>query len=299
MKKNIVKGSILILLGACCYGLLAINVKMAYADGYSTAEVTISQFGIGCFVLLLLNIFKKATDKKDSVRVSAQSTFKLMLAGTSMGLTSVFYYMAVKYIPVSIAIVLLMQAVWMGVLLEMIVTKKFCGWHKVFSVLVIVIGSIFATNVLEESMVIQWNGIGWGMLAAASYAATMYSTKNIEAQLPALVRSLYLILGGLLIILLIFHSAINLHFSYPIFYTWGLIIALFGTILPPLLFTAGMPLTGVGLGAILASIEVPVAIIGAHFVLQEHISMLQWLGIVLILVSVVIMNFEKNRTAYS
>ena len=155
MEKNIFKGSILILLGACCYGLLAINVKMAYAEGYSTAEVTLSQFGIGFLVLLLLNVFKKSTPNKANIPVTLQSKFKLMLAGISMGLTSVFYYMAVKYIPVSIAIVLLMQAVWMGVLLEMIVTKRFCGWHKVFSVLVVVIGSIFATNVLEESIVIQ------------------------------------------------------------------------------------------------------------------------------------------------
>jgi hypothetical protein len=37
-----------------------------------------------------------------------------MLAGTSLGMTSVFYYLTVKYIPVSIGIVLLMQTVWMG-----------------------------------------------------------------------------------------------------------------------------------------------------------------------------------------
>jgi threonine/homoserine efflux transporter RhtA len=34
-----------------------------------------------------------------------------MLAGTSLGNDEYFYYLAVKYIPVSIAIVLLMQTV--------------------------------------------------------------------------------------------------------------------------------------------------------------------------------------------
>jgi hypothetical protein len=46
-----------------------------------------------------------------------------MAAGTSLEMTSVFYYL-VKYIPVSIGIVLLMQTVWMGVLLEMVFWKK-------------------------------------------------------------------------------------------------------------------------------------------------------------------------------
>jgi hypothetical protein len=47
-------------------------------------------------------------------------------------MTSVFYYLAVKYIPVSIGIVLLMQTVWMGVLLEMILKPQN---KKVISVL--------------------------------------------------------------------------------------------------------------------------------------------------------------------
>src|SRR5690606_15529598 len=165
----------------------------------------------------LLNNFYKIRIKAREIPVTIKSKLRLILSGTSLGLTSIFYYLAVNYIPVSVGIVLLIQAVWMGVLLEMIITRKFCGWRKFTSVIVVIIGSILATNLFLNSIIINWTGISWGFLAALSYTATMYSAKNVEPQLPAHKRSLYMILGGLLIIVIVFHSAINLTFSYNIF----------------------------------------------------------------------------------
>ena len=101
-----------------------------------------------------------------------------------------------------------------------------------------------------------------------------------------------MILGGLIIIAVIFHSSLNRDFSYIIFFRWGLIISLFGTILPPLLYTKGMPLTGMGLGAIIASIEIPVSVFMANILLKEPVSILQWAGVVLIIFAVVLMNIR-------
>jgi drug/metabolite transporter (DMT)-like permease len=218
-----------------------------------------------------------------------------MLAGTSMGLTSIFYYMAVQYIPVSVGIVLLMQTVWMGVLVEIVLYKKAPGLRKIISVFIILTGTLFATNLFNESVGINWIGFGWGMMAAVSYTATMFASNNIELQLPPIKRSLYMILGGLLIIALIFHSSLNQDFSFQLFFSWGLVLSLFGTILPPLLFTKGMPLTGLGLGAIIASVEIPVSVLMAHILLKEPVNSMQWFGIVLILFAVVLMNIETKK----
>jgi len=103
-----------------------------------------------------------------------------------------------------------------------------------------------------------------------------------------------MILGGLIVIALIFHSVLNHEFKYQIFLRWGLVLSLFGTILPPLLFTRGMPLTGMGLGAIIASVEIPVSVLMAHLLLNEPVSFLQWVGVILILFAVVLMNLEKK-----
>ncbi|MEO0059452.1 MAG: hypothetical protein RLZZ312_1099, partial [Bacteroidota bacterium] len=43
-KNNLIRGVFLVGLGATSYGMLATFVKLAYAEGFTTVEVTISQF---------------------------------------------------------------------------------------------------------------------------------------------------------------------------------------------------------------------------------------------------------------
>jgi drug/metabolite transporter (DMT)-like permease len=295
MKNNIIKGSILVALGASSYGMLATFVKMAYDEGFTTAEVTLSQFLLGFTGLFILTLFRKKEVVSQKKVSDFRSILKLIAAGTSMGLTSIFYYMAVQYIPVSVGIVLLMQTVWMGVIVEMVLHRKLPGLRKTGAVFIILAGTVLATNLLTQSVTINWIGFGWGMMAALSYTASMYASNNVVLHFPSLKRSLFLILGGLITISIIFHSSINTSFSYQIFLRWGLILSLFGTILPPLLFTRGVPLIGMGLGAIIASVEIPVSILMAHFLLGEAVSFLQWTGVLLILFAVVLMNIRSRK----
>lgn len=293
MKNNIIKGSILVALGASSYGMLATFVKMAYKEHYTTAEVTISQFTMGVIGLLLLSMFNRNKSQPADADPKWKSIVKLMVAGTSMGLTSVCYYLSVQYIPVSVGIVLLMQTVWMGVILEMIMHKKFPGKRKIIAVLIILAGTVLATNLWKEAITIDWRGIGWGILAAMAYTVAVYASNGIALHLSSIKRSFYLVAGGLIIILCIFYSSLNVDFSFSIFWRWAIVLSLFGTILPPLLFTRGMPLIGVGLGAIIAAVEIPVSVMMAHLLLKEPVNLIQWLGILLILAAVVLMNIEK------
>ena len=124
MKKNkVIKGVVLVALGATSYGMLATFVKLAYKEGFTTAEVTSSQFIYGIIGILFINLFQRIKNNNSATKANSKNILHLMIAGTSMGMTSVFYYLAVKYIPVSIGIVLLMQTVWMGVLLEWFLDK--------------------------------------------------------------------------------------------------------------------------------------------------------------------------------
>jgi len=295
MKNDIVKGSILVTLGACCYGMLGTYVKLAYRAGYNTAEITLSQFGLGLLGLSILTLFNRTSQASQPVR-PARSILRLILAGSSLGLTSIFYYLAVKYVAVSVAIVLLAQSVWMGVLGEAAIKKKMPGIGKLIPVALIMVGTMLATNVLHETITMNIKGLAYGLLGAICYTATMFSANHLELHFPPLKRSLFMILGGLLVIVVAFQGALRTGLSIRIFTGWGLVIALFGTILPPLLFTRGMPLAGVGLGAILASVEIPIAVIMAHILLGEQVLLGQWIGVAIIIAAVTTMNLKKTTT---
>ena len=291
MEKNVLKGALLVGLGASSYGALATVVRMAYNHGFTTAEVTTSQFTIGLTGILLLNIFTKKSTKENS-KASGKTILKLMLGGTSLGLTSVFYYFAVKFTPVSVAIVLLMQSVWLGLLLEAVLDKKVPTARKMVATGIVLMGTALATNIFSDVHALDWRGVAWGFAAGISYTISLYSSNSIAVHLAPMKRSLWLLAGGLVAIVLIFCTNSYDHFNFGIFWPWGLFLAFFGTILPPLLFTSGMPHTGISLGTIVASIELPVSVMFAYILLKEPVNIVQWLGILLIISAIVLMNIQ-------
>jgi drug/metabolite transporter (DMT)-like permease len=298
IENKVLKGVFLVAFGATSYGMLATFVKMAYNEGYTTAEITSSQFILGILGVLIINLFQKIRNKKKNktLKASKKNIFHLMLAGTSLGMTSVFYYLTVKYIPVSIGIVLLMQTVWMGVLLEMILEKKIPSSQKIISVVIVLIGTVLATNLIKNEITLDWHGIMWGVLAAASFTTTMFTANRVATEISSAQRSLYMLLGGAVIVFSFSIATQTAPYNFDIFLKWGIVLALFGTIIPPMLMNAGFPLTGIGLGSIVSALELPVSVTMAYLLLSEKVNITQWLGIILIILAIVIMNINfKNR----
>ncbi|KRD58446.1 permease [Flavobacterium sp. Root935] len=289
-QNNVLKGVFLVALGATTYGMLATFVKMAYSEGYTTAEVTTSQFIYGITGILLINLFQRIKNKNQAVKATPKNIFSLMLAGTSLGMTSLFYYLAVKFIPVSIGIVLLMQTVWMGVLLEMILEKKLPSKQKVIAVLIVLFGTVLATNIINNDIQLDWRGLVWGILAAASFTTTMFTANRVATEISSAQRSLYMLLGGSIIVFSFAFATQVTAFNFEIFLKWGIVLALFGTIIPPMLMNIGFPLTGIGLGSIVSALELPVSVMMAYVLLNEKVIFSQWVGIVLIILAIIIMN---------
>ncbi|MFC6268627.1 EamA family transporter [Frigoriflavimonas asaccharolytica] len=314
VKNTTLKGVLLVALGATSYGMLATFVKMAYGEGYTTAEITFSQFAFGIIGMLIINLFLKNKAKTPTVKASKKNVSQLMLAGSSTGMTSIFYYLAVKFdIPVSIAIVLLMQTVWMGVVLESILDKKLPSARKMISVVIVLIGTALATNLLNTSVKLNPLGLFFGLLAAASFTTTMFTANRIATHISSAQRSLYMLFGGGTLVVLFtlltqilpnqfpfFDQAMGIFsnakaFNFQIFAKWAIILSLFGTVIPPLLLNAGFPLTGIGLGSIVSSLELPVSVLMAYFLLHEHVSFSQWIGILLIIAAIVVMNLKRRK----
>lgn len=311
---NVLKGVFLVGLGATSYGMLATFVKMAYGEGYTTAEVTSSQFIFGIIGILLINAFQRKKNKNTASKATKKNITQLMLAGTSTGLTSIFYYLAVKFdIPVSIAIVLLMQTVWIGVLLEWFLEKKLPSAVKIISVVIVLIGTALATNLMDSTIKLNPLGLFFGMLAAVSFTTTMFTANRVATEISSAQRSLYMLLGGGIMVLIFalltqilpnqseaMNSAMGIFstakdFDFNIFITWGIVLSLFGTIIPPMLLNAGFPLTGIGLGSIVSSLELPVSVMMAFFLLHEQVLFVQWIGILLIILAIVIMNVNFKK----
>src|SRR5690606_17223659 len=157
-------------------------------------------------------------------------------------------------------IVLLMQTVWMGVLLEMILEKKFPSRLKIAAVAIVLIGTTLATNLINNENQLDWRGIVLGLLAAASFTTTMFAANKIAIGVSSAQRSRYMLFGGGVMVLIFALATHTGPFNFDIFYKWGILLALFGTVIPPILLNAGFPKTGIGLGSIVSSLELPVSV---------------------------------------
>jgi drug/metabolite transporter (DMT)-like permease len=272
-------------------------VKFANNNGLDTAGLIFSQYLFGALVLSILSLFlsKEKKQQREEQITTKHSRLKLVLFGTSLGLTSSFYYLSIQYVPVSVGIILLMQTIWMGVILEFFLARHLLNKTKIIGALIAITGTLLAAKVFESDFIVNPTGIGFGLLAAVSYTATMYASNKIALELPIITRSKYLVYGGFIIVLLFWNVRIIESISWIVFLKWGAFLGFFGTILPPILFNKGFPQIGTGLGSIIASLEIPVSVFSAYIILNEDISALQWLGIGIILLSVVVINLKQLK----
>jgi drug/metabolite transporter (DMT)-like permease len=166
---------------------------------------------------------------------------------------------------------------------------------KIVAVIIVLIGTLLATNIFKNDVQLDWHGMMWGMLAAASFTTTMFTANRVAVGISSAQRSLFMLLGGAVIVFSFALATQNTPFNFEIFMKWGIVLSLFGTIIPPMLMNAGFPLTGIGLGSIVSALELPVSVLMAYFLLHEQVVMVQWVGIILIVLAVVLMNLNWDK----
>ncbi|AXY74405.1 EamA/RhaT family transporter [Paraflavitalea soli] len=292
------KHILMVFAGACSFGILSTFVKLAYREGYAAAEISVSQAFTGMLVLWLWVWLRS---KKQHTSLSLQPIrscwWQVLLTGAAIGLTTFLYYVSVHYIPASIAIILLMQFTWMGVLLDRIFFKKKADAIQLITIVIILTGTIMASGMDKTQMDGAFiKGCLYALASAFLYALYVVANSRYGNALPAPQKSALIMTGSTLGILIVNFQQLSVshHFDTGLI-KWALFLAVFGTIIPPVLFAKAIPQIGAGTSAIIMTAELPVAICCAHLILGEEISKVQWAGIIIMLLAIIWMNRQKNK----
>lgn len=297
------KGILYIIIGSACYGVLSTFVKLAYNDGFIVNDVVGIQMFIGAILLwsiVLINKSRKSTLKNEQfLKPTKKDVLLLIVLGSTTGLTGMFYYLALQYIQASLAIVLMFQFTWIGVLLESIFNRKLPEKSKLLSLIPLLIGTLFATNVLTEGISsLNWFGVLFGLLSAISYSIFVLLSGRVALRTNPMTKTALMITGGFIICAI---------FLPPTFFTngrlfvelaikYGLILGFLGPFFSTLMFSKGVPLTGSGLASILGAAELPTATLMSALVLKETIGISQYVGIILILIGIVLPELLRKRS---
>lgn len=283
------KGILFVLLGAASFGLTPIFVKTGFSYGYSLGQVNLIQMLIASFILWGISIIKGDGIKE----LSSQNILKVMATGTTVGLTSTFYYGAMQYISASMAIILLFQFVWIGMIYEWMLNKNRPNKGNLLALFVTLTGVVLASGVLAGGEVeLPLMGLVFGLLSGTAYAGFIFFSGQVAVQASSIIRSAWMVTGSLVLVTIIFFKDIpSLVTLDSRLWLIGVGIALVGGVMPTLFFAVGSPLIPGRLANVLSSVELPVAIISAMLILDETVEWVQWGGVSLILAAIFLNEF--------
>jgi drug/metabolite transporter (DMT)-like permease len=283
----------MVLLGATMYGTMSSFVKLSYSWGYNAAEISFTQAALAA---LFLGICTLVTGKNNKEKLTRKVFFSLLLTGGSIGVTNFLYYQSVNYISASLSIVILMQFTWFSLLLEWIIFKKRPSRIELLTVILILIGTVIAGNIFSAgNSSFSLKGIVLVLLASLTYASYIVANGRVGKGVRWQSKSTFIMIGSACTIFLINSRTIitDNHFDSG-FLVWAMFFAVIGTTIPTALFAASIPKIGAGVSAILMTVELPVAVLCAGLVLNERISALQIIGIIIMLVAISAMNYYKS-----
>ncbi|MEL3971521.1 DMT family transporter [Rossellomorea oryzaecorticis] len=281
-----INASLSVLVGASSYGIHASIVKLGFAEGYTVTEVTGIQYLFGLLMLLTAFLFTK------KVKLSFKQVLSLLGIGILLAMTGIFYGLSLSKVPATIAVVMLFQFTWLGLLIEALHLKKWPSNKKLVSVVFLWMGTLLAGG-LASSGGFNWTGniagILYGFAAAFTFALFLFLSGKVARGVPIIQKSLMITFGGLLVVFLAFQpSFIREPVRLIEMGEFGLAVAIVGTIFPVVFLAIGSPHLDSSITTILGAAELPAAIVSAMLILNEHVTAMQMAGMILILIGIAI-----------
>jgi drug/metabolite transporter (DMT)-like permease len=293
VKVKLVFGSFLIFLSATGFGVLPILALYAYESGVSLTSLLFLRFAFAAIFFFGYLILKS-----QGLRITKHQFFVLfILGGILYMLQSTFYFSAVKFIPASLAALLLYLYPIFVAVLSFFVNKENLSGKLIFSISLSLVGMILVLGTPMGK--ISPLGVFLASGAALVYSFYIIIGDKVTSQVSPLVTSAYIslfasfsfLIGGLVMG--------NLNFKFQAFGWLPILgIALFSSVLAMITFFAGMKITGPTKASILSMLEPVVTILLSAMFFQDKMSMIQMIGggIVLAGAVLVVITREKIQT---
>jgi drug/metabolite transporter (DMT)-like permease len=280
------KGVYAALVSAFFMGMAPIFGKQAILFGLSPlAVVAVRTLLAACLLLLLMLLFYR-----QFLYIYPAGLLGCLLAGWTNGLGSLFYYSALGRIDAGL-----------GHLLYSLYPFFLIFWlaldHQAPSRLTLLRLCIALPAVLLLSQTAQGTidfvGVVEMLIAAALYALHLPINQRVLYEMPAPTVTVYTLLAMSAIVVPTFAFSGSWTFEFDIHIWWPLIGLTLVTFFSRLMLFLGVKHLGGMQTALLGLSELLVAVIVAQIWLGERFSILQWIGAALLIISLLMVCFEK------
>ncbi len=297
MRFPLLKYALAVFLGGASYGAMGTVAKSAFAAGFAWPQTVMSQALFGTLLFGLAFAIEALRNRK-AAPMDARKLLRLAGTGMVTATTGVLYSIALSRLPVAVAITLLFQFTWIGIVIQVVATRKPPHAAQVAAAAVIMAGTVLASGLLSSDVdfaSFDLVGIACALLSAVSCAAFMYLSGRMGSDMPPFQRGFFICLGSLAVGVVVCPGYFPSGVLFQGIAGYGVLLAVTVLFVPVLLFGIGTPKLPVGASTILAASELPCGILLSFLVLGEGIDAVQTAGVVAILAGVAIAQAPTMR----
>ena len=286
---------------ASSFGLITTLAKLTYDEGASSQTVVFFRILAGSLMMGVWSVYSHRNNLKYVISKSLQATnlpivFLIIVIGFCIAGMSLGYLGSVKYIPVSLSVLLFFTFPFWVLLLNFIIHGIVVSWLKLFAFVLAFSGLALSLGPTWE--VLDWRGIALvlggsifsaGMIVGATKASQIISMSD----LVFLSNTIGVILVGLI---LFFTDSFSLNQTTWVWSVIATICILF--VFGQLCLFAATKTIGSAQTSLMLNIEPLVSIFAAVILLGESLLLSQAMGVAIILVALVLASATQQGFSF-
>ncbi len=287
----------LIIFAACCWGTIGVFTKQSASLHFDIIDMLFIKVTVST---LLLGILLFCTDKK-SFRLKSMWDI-LYFIGTGI-VSYVFFswcYMnAIEHSGMGVAAALLYTApVIVAVLFTLLFKEKFTK-RKTAALCLTVLGCVLVTGLCSGSLQITPLGILWGIGSGVGYALySICGTYALRRGYSSMTITFYTFLtASVFSLFLVAPVRLAGQVARQSMCPFMILFAVVTATLPYLAYTAGLKKIPASKASVIATIEPVIAVLLGGVFFQETVTLIQVLGMLCILASVVVISLPLKKHA--
>lgn len=287
------RGTLLVGLSGLLFGSLGyLGTKLLELD-FTVENMLFWRFFVATFWILLVSaLLKKNIFQTKNPDTSILKTLLFVTVSYSGG--SAFYFLASKYIGTGVGMVIFFSFPVFVALFTWVLNGWRLNKYAIASLIAVVIGLLFLKGQGDNAL--DLTGLILGVIAALSYAIYVYGSQHSAKKIDSLLLTLLVCFGNMVIFLLLsFYTKSFVIPANPAAWFYICAIGIVATVLPIQLLLNGLKYISPIKASILSVFEPVVTVLMGLLLLGETLSYGQSLGIVIVLLGAILIQFERTH----
>ena len=288
------KGTLFIFAAAVMWGIAGLFVRKLSEYGVSPAGTVFYR----CFFTALIIGAAMLTVNKNGFKIHIKDLYLFSGNGVfSIVMFNFCYYQTMRLSTLSVAAVLLYTAPIFVMIMSVFLFNEKINAPKALAVVMAFTGCAFVSGIVGNAVKISLLALIYGLLTGFGYALyTVFSNILIKRGYGALTVIFYTFVFAAVGsgFLTAFSGQTVLFGASANVLVWAVLMAVFNTVLPYILYTNGLKFTDASKAPVIATIEpVTATVLGLFY--GERLAFFGVLGIILVLSSVIIINLKSGE----